>query len=146
MDLTDISQNKVLAELTETFLNNYGSKGYQCALETYTKMQQFYICRNRQSVHKILWDEIYYLDILGHTITIHTRDQTYQKYGSLSKELKLLPKNLFIRCSQSCVVAVPKIASVTRNQLFLSNGTILHISRNYEAHVLNVFLGQSGRH
>lgn len=162
--LSDIYNNPALAELTETFLRLYGIDGYQSALEEYASRnrdclpeeyalpdfsgfqspQPFYICRTRLAVYRIDWEDIYYLEILGHTITIHTRVQNFQKYGSLSSESRFLPKNQFIRCSQSCIVSIPKIVSVTRNKVFLSNGAALHVSRSYVANVLNAFLGYSG--
>lgn len=118
------------------FLDQYGISGLEQALQLYIDMQQVYTCRTRKSFSRIRMSDIYYLKISGHEITIYASTGTYRKYGTLSNELKILSRYGFIRCNQSYVVAISKIKSVSHNQILLTNGHRVPMSRNYAPKVI----------
>ena len=108
----DFSKDKYLQKTITEFIEHYGTSGLEQALQLYTYMQQDYVCTTKTSVSKIKIHDIYYLEIMGHHIDVHTEYGTYQKYGSLNKELEVLLPHGFIKCNQSCIVS-----------LHLSNGS-----------------------
>ena len=98
-----------------------------------------YICKTKTAVTRIKIDDIYYLKIQTHTITIHTEHGTYQKYGSLTNEQKFLAPYGFIRCRQNCLVSLPKVYSICNNTINLTNHLQLHMSQRYAPTVLASF-------
>ncbi len=117
----------------------YGTTGLEQALQNYTDLQQEYICKTKTSISKIQIYDIYYLEILEHDISVHTQHGIYQKYGTLSNELKFLSPYGFIKCNQSCIVSMHKIKTICSNDIILINNEHLHMSRHYAPKVITAF-------
>ncbi len=137
--IQELEQSESLQSNLTTFLNQYGLSGLEHALQLYTNLQQEYICRTKTSISKINLIDIYYLEIRTHTITVHTQHGSYQKYGSLTDEEKLLSPYGFIKCNQSCIVNLGKIRSICNDTITLINNTQLHMSHLYAPKVLIAF-------
>lgn len=121
------------------FLKHYGIAGLEQALQFYTNMQQEYICKTKTSISKIKLYDIYFLEIQNHNITIHTNHGTYQKYGSLNNELKVLSSYNFMKCNQSCIVSLEKVRTICNNDIILVNEEKIHMSRNYAPKIIIAF-------
>lgn len=121
------------------FISLYGMSGLREALRLYTSTSPDYICKTKTSVYRINIHDIYYLKICGHQIMIHTSNDIYQKYGVLHKELEFLAPHGFIKCCQSCIVALNKIKGIEDNTIILINNDRLHVSRTCMAKVLTSF-------
>ena len=134
-----IQNNENLKADLISFIKLYGVSGLQEAMQLYTEACQNYICKTKASVRKIKIMDIYYLKIHGHKITVHTANDTYNKYGTLHKELALLSAYGFLKCSQSCIVSLRRIREIENNTLTLTNGDRLHISRTCTAKILTAF-------
>ncbi len=124
----------------EIFINAYGLSGLQEAIWHYDRKQHEYICKNKKTVVKLLIEDIYYLEITKHEITIHTEKESYQKYGTLKNELVRLAPYGFLKCSQSCAVSLDKIKAVKHDQIILINNEKLHMSRNCAPKLLTAFV------
>ena len=135
----DLSKDKHLQKTISDFIDHYGQSGLEQALQLYTDMQQEYICKTKTSISKIKIYDIYYLEIMGHHIDVHTEHGTFRKYGTLNNELKQLSAHGFIKCNQSCIVAINKIRTVLSNEIILSNHEHLYMSRHYAPNVLMAY-------
>lgn len=122
-----------------SFCNKYGISGLKQAMKMYIDMQYKYICKTKSSISKISIEDIYYLEIREHNISVHTQHGIYHKYGTLNKELKVLAPYGFIKCNQSFIVSLSKIKSIVHDELILVNGTKIHMSRNYATKVIFEF-------
>lgn len=129
--IQEFSSNKNLYDSLSSFLDQYGTSGLEQALHLYRSTYQNYICKNKLSISRINIYDIYYLEISKHDIAIHTEQEIYHKYGTLSNELKILAPYGFINCSQSCIVSLNKIRDIQHQDIILINDEILHMSRNY---------------
>ena len=138
--LYELSNDKSLEKEIRLFYNTYGTSGIKEALKLYSNLQQEYICRTRKSVSKLRMDDIYYLEIEEHDISVFTSHGVYHKYGTLNQEMKLLSPYGFVRCSQSCIVSLRKIQKIGNNDILLVNHVKIHLSRRYAAKVLVAFL------
>ena len=136
-----LNDKNLQAELL-AFCCHYGISGLRNAMKLYADMQKEYLCRTKTSVSKIHLDDIYYLEIQAHNIRVHTLHGTYQKYGSLNKELNFLAPFGFFKCSQNCIVSLNKIRTIMQNTIILHDGSRLHMSRKYTPKVLTAFLGR----
>lgn len=139
----NLSLDLHLQEKLTSFVNEYGLSGLDNALDLYTKMHCKYVCRTKTSVSIIHIYDINYITVSGHQLTIHTECGTFSKYGTLTKELKLLSSYGFIRCSQNYIVALSKIKSITENTIIMMDHSKIHISRNYTSKVIMAFTMQS---
>lgn len=127
--LNQLSTDKEFMEKFNSFFSQYGKDGLKNAMEKYSESQQFYICKTKKKVSKITMDSIFYIEIWEHRIVIHTDSDIYTKYGTLNNELTKLAPYGFIRCNQSTIVPVSKIAHIYHNNIILKNGIQIHISR-----------------
>lgn len=135
--------NKNLQSVILTFIAAYGESALQEAMQQYADSHQTYICRTKSQVTRIKIHDIYYLQINQHSISIHTSHGVYKKYGSLSQELTTLYPYGFIKCNQSCIVALNKIRTIQNNDIILNDNTVLHVSRAYAPRVLAAFNRQN---
>lgn len=134
--LQDYPFNKTQQTNISLFLKRYGISGLMNAMQSYSDLHQEYICKTRTSISRFKICDIYYLKILEHTINVHTEYGTYQKYGSLSTELKYLTPCGFLKCNQSCVVSIRKIRTICSDDIILTNGESLHLSRHYAPQII----------
>ncbi len=137
--IQELTHNESLSCSLNTFLDQHGLSGLEKALQLYSSTQAEYICKMKSAVTKIKVEDIYYLEIQTHTITIHTEHGIYQKYGSLTDELKFLEPYGFIRCRQNCLVSLEKIHSICNDTIHLTNHIPLHMSQRYAPKVLAAF-------
>lgn len=137
----ELVQKESLRCSLTSFLDQHGLSGLEKALQLYSNTQAEYICKTKAAVTRIKIDDIYYLEIQTHTITIHTEHSVYQKYGSLTDEQKFLTPYGFIRCRQNCLVSLAKIHSICDDNIILINHLRLHMSQRYAPKVLAAFAG-----
>ncbi len=137
--LRELTNNKTLYQKLSAFLSTHGISGLERAMQEYTEAQKEYFCKTKTSVTRLLISDIYYLQISGHHILVHTENESFQKYGTLSGELSVLAHYGFIKCNQSCAVALSKIKTISNNQIILNNGGVLHMSRGCTHKVLIAF-------
>lgn len=131
--------NKTLRSDILTFIATYGEAALQEAMQQYIDNQQTYLYKTKSQTASIKICDIYYLQSRQHHITIHTSHGIYQKYGTLSQELNILYPYGFIKCTQSCIVSLGKIRSIQNNDIILTDGIVLHVSRSYAPKVLTAF-------
>ncbi len=137
--LQELSNNQTLQHHLSDFISHFGISNVEQALQLYTNLHHEYICKTKSSVSKFNVYDIYYLQIQGHHISVHTQHGTYRKYGTLAKELKILSPYGFSKCSQSCIVSLNKIRSIQHSNILLTNGAKLHMSRSYAAKILMAY-------
>ena len=128
--LQEITKDNALTKTLSHFISLYGTAGLFQALQLYTDMNQEYVCRTKDTLITVRIYEISHLEIRGHNITVHTVHGIYQKYGSLSDELKYLSRYGFVKCNQSVLVSLHKIRSIQQDTVILTDDTHLHLSRS----------------
>lgn len=139
--LQDINLEKKITN----FLNLYGSKGLEKALNDYINLKQEYVCKTKNSVSKIYISDIFFIEIHGHHMFIHTEYDTFQKYGTLKQELVFLSQYGFIKCSQNCIVNLHKIKSISQTKIHLNNNATLHLSKYYSKKLIMNFTLQNNK-
>ena len=134
-----ISNSKPTYNKLINFLNQYGLSGLENALQHYEDIQKTYLCKTKTSSSKIKINDIYYLKIIGHEISVYTANGCYKKYGTLNNELKALAPYGFIKCNQSYVVSLNKIRTVFHDQILLINNDKLPMSKHFAPKVMLAF-------
>lgn len=137
--LYEISINKSLQEKLYPFLDIHGVVGLEQALQSYALIHQEYICKFKTSITKIKTADIYYLEVHGHSIIVHTQHGIFRKYGSLNNELNTLTCCGFVRCNQSCIISLSKVETINNNDITLTNKEHIHLTRSYAQKVISAF-------
>lgn len=94
---------------------------------------------------RILIDDIDYIDVYLHGITIHQRGGEEEKtWGNLSDYEKLLPADRFIKCSGHCIVNLDCVKKIEGSLLTLESGQQIPISRNKKSELTTAFMRYIG--
>ena len=137
--IQELITDKNIQRILSGCLEQYSVSDLEQALTAYMEKQKEYICRTKTSISRFYIRDIDYIDIEKHTITFHVKQDTFQKYGTLSNELNQLSSHGFIKCNQSCIVPLDKIKSIYGYNVILHNGTKIHMSRIYAPKVISAF-------
>lgn len=81
-------------------------------------------------------DEIVSIESFGHTIEVYTQDNTYLATERLYKTFSLLDPDIFLRISNSVIIAKNKVKQITPKLsmkfiLTMSNGRVVDVTRSY---------------
>ena len=84
--------------------------------------------RTENVLHRIPILSIRYIEVSGHYITYHTSSGTYQEYATMKEVKERLRTHPFAQCSQSYLVNMKYITSVSREKVVIED-TPIFISR-----------------
>ena len=77
-------------------------------------------------------DSILYIEVIDHTVTVHTRTKDYSTRMTLTQLLDILPPSYFVRCHNSFAVNLARVSQFSRNHgIILDNRVSLPIGRKY---------------
>ena len=82
--------------------------------------------------------DILYLESLGHTVNIHTSEETITVYQRLEKILPMLPGG-FIQCHKSFIVNMRQIRRFQPPDILLKNSMLIPVSRKRYAETKEAF-------
>lgn len=104
------------------------------------------VIRNSDGMQRLPLRDIYYIEVINHTLTYHTTQGIRSATGATT--IKSLEENLgesgFARCSQGHLVNLRCADAVEKDALLLTNGERIPISRNRRKSFLQAFLSYWG--
>lgn len=135
----DFLEKRLLVKL-QTFIEKYGENALIIALKNYEDTHLFYTCKTKSFTKQIPIYSINYIEIFGHEIIIHTTSGDYTKYGTLKNEYALLKKMGFIKCNQSFLIPINKIAEIKGNNVIITTGNSFPLSRSCAPGVIQAYV------
>jgi DNA-binding LytR/AlgR family response regulator len=72
-----------------------------------------------KKIHKVSFDDIYYLEAMGDYVKVHTSDKTLIVHQTLQKLSEQLPANLFYRIHKSFLIALQRIEYIEGNMVII---------------------------
>lgn len=92
------------------------------------------IVKNERVVLSV--EEIAYIETYGHTVEVHTKDNTYQAMDRLYKIVNQLNPEKFLRISNSVVISKDKVKKISTTLsmkfiLTMVNGKKVDVTRSY---------------
>ena len=93
-----------------------------------SSIEIFVQCQNKDGFHKIPASDILYIEVKGHTLTIHTETNNYSMKGSISEMYDKLKPYHFELCNQCYLVNLKQVSSIEGSTVFVK-GHPLQISR-----------------
>lgn len=92
--------------------------------------------RTDNVLHRVPILSIRYVEVSGHYITYHTSSGVYQEYATMKDVKERLSQHPFAQCSQSYLVNLKYITSVSREKVVVED-TPIFISRRMRAEFLD---------
>ena len=89
--------------------------------------------------------DIYYIEVVNHRILVHTADELLESRMTLKETLALLPQLRFGTPHQSYIVNFSHIKAAFPQELYLTNGVKLPVSRRRQAEFMTQFHRFLGR-
>lgn len=93
------------------------------------RKQTSLVVSDRNGMHKILSDEIYYIEVMDHWLHIHTEHGIYSMLGTLHDMEVHFSKYHFVRCSKCYLVNLRHVVCLQGFTVTLTNGQMLQVSR-----------------
>ena len=109
--------------------------------------------RNRLTVniegvtHVLNVQDIRYAEVLGHRVTLHTESDRLTMRATMKEVFSLLPGRWFCAPHQSYLVNLLHVQTITKDAVWLDDGTKLPLSRRKQAEFMqafHAFLGVDG--
>ena len=94
--------------------------------------KQNFIFSYRQNQYIISCDEIIYIEKKGRQAMIYTEDENYHCNMTLLDIWNQLDQSVFTHVHSSIIVNLEYIREITKDDLYLKNGTNLFVSRTYK--------------
>ena len=95
------------------------------ASEKRTKM----LIKSGERTLSVFIDEIRFVDIFNHVLSFHLEDETVSTRGTMKDVMESLSGGSFAMCNKSCVVNLNYIQMIDGDEVVLTNGERLTISR-----------------
>lgn len=121
---------KKLYEVLHTALNNRSSQLIDLP---------YLVIKSGFDLQKVFYHEIHYIEVLGRKLTVHIENGSYTFIGRLKQYEENLG-NSFYRINRSYLVNLDYIASYTKQQIILDNGTILPLSQKKYTQFLQAYM------
>ena len=83
-------------------------------------MLQSFFVRHGGKYHRILFDDIIYIEACKNYVCIVTMTQNYSSHVTMKQVEETLPQNLFCRIHRSCIVSINKIQAFDHEFVYLN--------------------------
>lgn len=98
-----------------------------------TEKEGSLLIKNGGLVHKVVPEDILYVENQGRKLVFHTKEGMFSCYGKMEEYEKRLPA-YFFRCHRGYLISLKEVSSYDRISVVLSNGeTVLMAKQRYEA-------------
>lgn len=97
----------------------------------FSDIKKEYVYHSKDQIRKISYEEIEYIEKIGHQIEIHLENQEILKERkSLKDIMKEIDSPVFLQCHQSYYVNLSKVMKLDQNDFILENNKV-QISKRY---------------
>ncbi|HEX2683643.1 MAG TPA: LytTR family DNA-binding domain-containing protein, partial [Ferruginibacter sp.] len=125
---------KAALKAKEFFANKFRERG-----EGAGKENSYFFIKADNSLVKISFADILFVEALQNYVTIHTKEKKYISYLTFKSVEEYLPADTFIKVHKSFIVAAPKIDSIEGNEIRIAEHHI-PISRSLRENVMERLL------
>ena len=101
-------------------VDKYRSR-HETTAENHSPIEEHVFFKVNRTNHKLILNEILYLESLKDYTQIHTKSRRLTVRGNLSTSMQNLPKNKFIRIHRSFAVAISNIESYNQIEILVNN-------------------------
>lgn len=126
--------------------NNLSLKVQKAVKKADNKKYKTIVFHSRKNgILKLRSDEVYYMEIQGHNLSVHTEIGMFETTGNLSVFEEELKSHFFSRCNSCYLVNMRAISRIDDMTVYLKNGDSLAISRRKKKDFLAEFAQYAGQ-
>ena len=114
-------------------------KDFERAIKKYELSKKVYEVKFKNETYVFFYQDIYYIESIGRHLELCDGNSKVKYIGNISELEKTFEKYNFVRCHQSFIVNMRYIKGVGKEELFLTNGESIPISRRMRIKVLDKF-------
>ena len=115
-------------------------KGIKKAKERFASVQEteknFFFIKSSGQQHKILFDDILYIESIKDYVNIKTKNQEYIVLDTLKSMEEKLPDSLFCRVHKSYILNLNQIKSVDSKSVVLNSGNEIPVGESFKMNFL----------
>lgn len=118
-------------------------KLYECldkAMEKVPKEEKTIIINVDGENHRIVQNNILYIESVGHFLEIHTVDKKYMTRKNMGEIEKELDDNILIKSHRSYIVGLKHIRKIGKADILLDNNQIIPVSRRLYSNINMAFI------
>lgn len=109
------------------------SRKFKRALEKIeSEKDAFLSVRSGRSVVKVVSSDVYYVEVNGHNITVHTTSGDISSRSPLSELEPALAEYGIVRCASCYMVNLLRVKQVKADKVLLTDGTEIALTRSYK--------------
>ncbi len=119
------------------------SKLYECldkAMEKIPKEEKTIIINVEGENHRIIQNDILYIESVGHFLEIHTVDKKYSTRKNIGDIEEELDNNILMKCHRSYMVGLKHIRKIGKTDILLDNNHIIPVSRRLYSNINMAFI------
>ena len=90
--------------------------------------------------HRIIQNDILYIESVGHFLELHTVDKKYMVRKNIGDIEKELDSNILIKCHRSYIVGLKHIRKIGKTDILLDNKQIIPVSRRLYSNINIAFI------
>lgn len=103
------------------------------------------VLQMKQGIVSFSTRKLIYIEVSGHKLNYHLRDDTHEAYGKLTDEEEKLKDYHFSRCSNAFLVNLAYVQAIIGNTVYLSSGVELPVSRGMKKTFTDAYIRYIGR-
>lgn len=97
------------------------------------------VVNNEDGVHRVMVNDIYYIEVRNHMLVYHTTNGDLTVRGSLTDRENYLEPYYFARCNHCYLVNLGKVVVAKGNSLIMENGDEVSVSQSKHKEFLKKF-------
>lgn len=105
-----------------------------------TAERKYYLCKTSESLIRIPYEEILFIEMHSHNATINTSKGKYITRKTMTNILLELDSELFMKCHKSCIVNIQHISSISQKSITLSKNISIDVSMRYVADINKMYV------
>ena len=90
--------------------------------------------------HRIIQNDILYIESVGHFLEIHTVDKKYSTRKNIGDIEEELDNNILMKCHRSYMVGLKHIRKIGKTDILLDNNHIIPVSRRLYSNINMAFI------
>lgn len=109
--------------------NFFVTKLERALKEVSTGKRTSMLIKTNEMTVRVYTDEVLYVDIHNHVLSFHTEREVVETRGTMKDVVEALNESSFAMCNKSCVVNLMYMQMIDGDDVVLTNGERLQISR-----------------
>ena len=109
--------------------NFFSSKMNRALKKLSSEKRTKVLIKSAEKTVSVFTDEIIYVDIFNHILTFHLAEGTVSTRGTMKDVMESLDGGTFAMCNKSCAVNLRYMQLIDKDEVVLTNGDRLQISR-----------------